>query len=343
MPNSQTPKCTGPLVAVLAYDGLCTFEFGVAFEVFGLSRPEMGRDWYRYAVCGIEPGPFNAAGGLIVNATTDRAVLRKADLIVVPGWRAIDAPVPKPLIADLVRAHARGARIMSLCSGIAVLAACGFLDGRRATTHWRYAASIAARFPRIRLEPDMLYVDEGDVLTAAGSAAGIDLCLHVVRKDYGPEAANSVARRLVVPPHRDGGQAQFIQRPVARERDNARLGPMIDWLRERLDQIHSIKHLAEQAGMSLRTFQRRFEQVTGLPPGEWLIAERIRLAQEHLERDAVVTLEDIAAKCGFGSVETMRHHFRRRAGTTPGVYRKRFSLAARQLATSPHSHATGRK
>ena len=151
MPNSQTPKCTGPLVAVLAYDGLCTFEFGVAFEVFGLSRPEMGRDWYRYAVCGIEPGPFNAAGGLVVNATTDRAVLRKADLIVVPGWRAIDAPVPKPLIADLVRAHARGARIMSLCSGIAVLAACGFLDGRRATTHWRYAASIAARFPRIRL------------------------------------------------------------------------------------------------------------------------------------------------------------------------------------------------
>ncbi|MES2195378.1 MAG: transcriptional regulator FtrA [Pseudomonadota bacterium] len=343
MPNSPTPKSTGPLVAVLAYDGLCTFEFGVAFEVFGLSRPEMGRDWYRYAVCGIEPGPFNAAGGLVVNASSDRSVLRKADLIVVPGWRAIDAPVPKPLIADLVRAHARGARIMSLCSGIAVLAACGFLDGRRATTHWRYVGSIAARFPRISLEPDMLYVDEGDVLTAAGSAAGIDLCLHVVRKDFGPEAANSVARRLVVPPHRDGGQAQFIQRPVARERDNARLGPMIDWLRARLDQIHSIRHLAAQAGMSLRTFQRRFEQVTGLPPGEWLIAERIRLAQEHLERDAAVTLEDIAAKCGFGSLETMRHHFRRRAGTTPAVYRKRFSLAARQLAVSPRSRATGRK
>lgn len=343
MPNSDSPKWTGPLVAVLAYDGLCTFEFGVAFEVFGLSRPEMGRDWYRYAVCSIEPGPFNAAGGLVVNATSDRSVLRKADLIVVPGWRAIDAPVPNPLIADLVRAHARGARVMSLCSGITVLAACGFLDGRRATTHWRYVDSIADRFPRIRLEPDMLYVDEGDVLTAAGSAAGIDLCLHVVRKDFGPEAANCVARRLVVPPHRDGGQAQFIQRPVARERDNARLGPMIDWLRARLDQIHSIRHLAAQAGMSLRTFQRRFEQVTGLPPGEWLIAERIRLAQEHLERDAAATLEDIAAKCGFGSLETMRHHFRRRAGTTPAVYRKRFSLAARQLAISPRSHATGRK
>ena len=152
------------------------------------------------------------------------------------------------------------------------------------TTHWRYVESIAARFPRIRLEPDMLYVDQRDVLTAAGSAAGIDLCLHVVRKDFGPEAANSVARRLVVPPHREGGQAQFIQRPVARERDNARLGPMIDWLRERLDQTHSIKHLSAHAGMSLRTFQRRFEQVTGLPPGEWLIAERIRLAQERRRR-----------------------------------------------------------
>ena len=329
MPKRAASTTSGPLVAVLAYDGLCTFEFGVACEVFGLARPEMGGAWYRYSVCGIEPGPLRAAGGLVVTANAGRGVLRTADLIVVPGWRAIDAPVPAGLIVDLVRAHARGARIMSLCSGIAVLAACGFLDGRRATTHWRYAPSIASRFPAIRLDPDRLYVDEGDVLTAAGSAAGIDLCLHVVRKDFGPEAANSVARRLVVPPHREGGQAQYIQRPVLPERDNARLGPLIDALRKRLDERHSVRRLADKAGMSLRTFQRRFEEVTGLPPGEWLIAERVRLAQEHLEKSVTASLEDVAAASGFGSLEAMRHHFRRRAGTTPRAYRERFFLGSR--------------
>jgi len=329
MPKRPAFRTSGPLVAVLAYDGLCTFEFGVAYEVFGLPRPEMGQSWYRYTVCGIEPGPLRAAGGLVVNAVAGRGVLRRADLIVVPGWRGIEAPVPAGLIADLTHAHARGARIMSLCSGIAVLAACGFLDGRRATTHWRYASSIAARFPSIRLEPDRLYVDEGDVLTAAGSAAGIDLCLHVVRKDFGPEAANSVARRLVVPPHREGGQAQYIQRPVLLERDNARLGPLLDWLRTRLDEPHSVRRLADRAGMSVRTLQRRFEEVTGLPPGEWLIAERVRLAQEHLERSATASLQDIAATSGFGSLEAMRHHFRRRTGTTPHAYRERFLLGSR--------------
>lgn len=316
---------SGPLVAVLAYDGLCTFEFGVAYEIFGLTRPEMGDGWYRYEVCGIEPGPLRAAGGLIAEPTADRRILRKADLIVVPGWRGIDAPVPADLIADLKRAHVRGARIMSLCSGIAVLAACGLLNGRRATTHWRYTQSIEDRYPDIEVEPNMLYVDEGDVLTAAGSAAGIDLCLHVVRRDFGPEAANNVARRLVVPPHRDGGQAQFIQRPIPRERESARIGPMIDWLRQRLNETHQVKRLAEQAGMSIRTFQRRFEEATGLPPGEWVVAERVRLAQEYLEKDSRATLDDVAAICGFGSLATMRHHFRRRTGTSPGAYRQRFA------------------
>jgi len=327
MPNLKTVQPRGPLVAVLAYDGLCTFEFGVAYEAFGLPRPEMGADWYRYTVCAVEPGPLRAAGGIVVNAAPGREVLRKAALIVVPGWRGIDAPVPASLIALLRKAHARGARIMSLCSGIAVLAACGFLDGRRATTHWRYCESIQTRYPAIRLEPNLLYVDEGDVLTAAGSAAGIDLCLHVIRKDFGPEAANSVARRLVVPPHREGGQAQFIQRPVLPQRKNVGLGSIIDWLRTRLDHPHSIKRLADKAGMSVRTFQRRFEEATGLPPGEWLIAERVRLAQEHLEKQSAATLDDVAVTCGFGSLETMRHHFRRRTGTTPAAYRQRFSLA----------------
>lgn len=207
----RSPTTSGPLVAVLAYDGLCTFEFGIASEVFGLSRPELGENWYRYSICGIEKGPLRAAGGLLINPSAGRSVLNKADLIVVPGWRAIDAPVPPGLVADLQRAHRRGARIMSLCSGINVLAESGLLDGKRATTHWRYIDSVRSRFPSIRLEPDMIYVDEGDVLTAAGSAAGIDLCLHVVRKQFGSKVANTVARRLVVPPHREGGQAQFIE------------------------------------------------------------------------------------------------------------------------------------
>lgn len=322
MPNPVPPG--GPLVAVLVYDGLCTFEFGVAYEVFGLPRPEIGEGWYRYVTAAIEPGPLCAAGGLMVGASAGLEVLAQADLIVVPGWRGIDAPVPAELLAHLQAAHARGARVMSLCSGIAVLAACGFLDGRAATTHWRYAEAIGARYPAIRLDPDRLYVDLGDVLTAAGSAAGIDLCLHVVRRDFGPDIANAVARRLVVPPHRDGGQAQFIERPMPREREAARLGPLIDWMRQNLGQPHRIETIAARSGMSQRTFQRRFEETTGLPPGEWLVVERLRLAREQLERNRDVTLDDIAAECGFGSLETMRHHFRKRMGVSPAAYRARF-------------------
>ena len=325
MPKLPVPKTTGPLVVVLAYDGLCTFEFGIASEVFGLPRPEMGPSWYRYSVCAIEDGPLRAAGGLIVNATVGQRVLRRADLIVVPGWRGIDAPVPPNLVRELIRAHKRGARLISLCSGIAVLAATGLLDGRKATTHWRYASSIMSRYPAIRLEADMLYVDQDDVLTAAGSAAGIDLCLHVVRKEFGPEAANSVARRLVVPPHREGGQAQFIQRPVLEAHENSRFGALIDWLRAHLDKPHSIKGLAHKAGMSIRTFQRRFQEATGASPGDWLITERVRLAQEHLERNAQASPKAIADACGFGSLQSMRHHFRKRIGVFPTAYQRRFS------------------
>ena len=323
----KTPafKTKGPLVVVLAYDGLCTFEFGIASEVFGLERPELGEQWYRYSVCGVEEGPLRAAGGLVVQPSSGRAVLKRADVVVVPGWRGIDAPVPKDLIADLQRAHRRGARIMSLCSGINVLAAAGLLDGRRATTHWRYFESVQRRYPSIHLQADVLYVDDGDVLTAAGSAAGIDLCLHVVRKEFGSKVANTVARRLVVPPHREGGQAQFVERPVAVEHEGARLGGLLDWVRRNLDKPHSIASLADKCGMSARTFQRRFRQATGVAPGEWLVIERVRLAQEQLERTGRRSLARIAERCGFGSVETMRHHFRSKAGISPASYRKRFA------------------
>lgn len=325
MPRPRSSSPTGPLVAVLAYDGLCTFEFAIAYEIFGLPRPEMGSDWYRYAVCAIEDGPLRAAGGLIIAATAGRRLLAKADIIIVPGWRGIDAPVPDALVKDLVRAHARGARLMSLCSGIAVLAATGLLEGRKATTHWRYASSIRSRYPGIRLEPDMLYVDERDVLTAAGSAAGIDLCLHVIRKEYGAGAANNVARRLVVPPHREGGQVQFVQRPVLKQHENSRFGALVDWLRAHLGEAHSVEMLARRAGMSERTFQRKFQEATGLPPGAWLISERVRLAQEHLEQRPDAPLQDVAGACGFGSLETMRHHFRRKTGIAPTRYQRQFS------------------
>ncbi|MGM4911342.1 transcriptional regulator FtrA [Rhizobium sp. 768_B6_N1_8] len=326
MPKSDARKTRGPHVVALAYDGLCTFEFGIAYEVFGLSRPEMGEGWYRFSVAGIEAGPLRAAGGLTVAVDRGLELLDEADLIIAPGWRAIDAPVPEALIAALRAAHERGARVMSLCSGVAVLAAAGLLAGRRATTHWRYIASIAERYPDIALDADVLYMDEGSILTAAGSAAGIDLCLHVVRGDFGPDAANSVARRLVVPPHREGGQAQFIAAPVPEEREGIRLGPLIEWMRERLAEEQPISLLAGKAGMSMRTFQRRFEATTGDSVGEWLLKERLRQARDLLEKELAVSLDDIAIASGFGTLATMRHHFRRRLGTSPSAYRKSFGL-----------------
>jgi AraC family transcriptional regulator, transcriptional activator FtrA len=327
MPKPDAPdiRLTGPLVVAIAYDGLCTFEFGVAAEIFALPRPEMGRGWYRFAVCGVDTGPLRAAGGISVSVDGGMELLGKADLVVVPGWRGILEPVPDRLVHELGEAHRRGARIMSLCSGIVVLCATGLLRGRRATTHWRYLAELSERYPDVALQADVLYVDEGDVLTAAGSAAAIDLCLYVVRKDFGPEAANSVARRLVVPPHRDGGQAQFIETPVLPEREGARFGPLFDWMRERLDQDLTVNELAAKAGMSTRTFQRRFAAATGTAPSAWLLQERLRRARDLLEKGDRRSLDDIAAASGFGSPATMRHHFRERLGTSPAAYRARFN------------------
>jgi AraC family transcriptional activator FtrA len=325
MPNTLT----GPHVVVLAYDGLCTFEFGIAYEVFGLSRPEMGSGWYRYSVCGIEPGPLQAAGGLSVSVDRSLDALAEADLIVVPGWRSIDAEVPDDLVEALRAAHRRGARLISLCSGAAVLAATGLLDGQRATTHWRYVEAISARYPKIRFDADVLYMDEGSILTAAGSAAGIDLCLHVVRGDHGAHAASLVARRLVLPPHREGGQAQFIRSPVPVAREGMRLGPLLEWMREHLREEQTIRFLAARAGMSSRTFQRRFEQTTGESVGEWLLRERLGHARTLLEGGAEMPLDDIAVTSGFGTLATLRHHFRRRLGTSPSAYRKVFKGSAR--------------
>src|SRR5882672_9282324 len=201
-------------VVALAYDRLATFEFGIVVEVFGLPRPEIKVPWYRFEVCALDRGPLRATGGVTIRAGAGLGALSRAGTIIIPGWRDPEERPPEALLTALRAAHARGARLVTICSGVFVLAAAGLLDGRRATTHWRYVERLRSLHPQIRVEPDVLYVDEGSILTSAGSAAGIDLCLHVVRRDYGAEIANQVARRLVMPPHRDGGQAQYVQDPI---------------------------------------------------------------------------------------------------------------------------------
>src|SRR6267154_951341 len=235
-------------LAVLAYDGLCTFEFGIVVELFGLPRKNLGVDWYDFEVCSVERGPIRATGGIVVQARPGLGSLRHAGTIVIPGRRQADEPPPQSVVRALRSAHADGARLVSICSGVFVLAATGLLDGKRATTHWRYAERLVARYPRIQVEADRLYVDEGSILTSAGSAAGIDLCLHIVRRDYGAEVANSVARRLVMPPHRDGGQAQFVAEPL-RERREEGLAPVLAWAQANLARALRVDDLARRAAM----------------------------------------------------------------------------------------------
>ena len=324
MPPGRAAAPPRPLVVAIAYDGLCTFEFGCAVEVFGLPRPELGPGWYRFAVAAAEPGPLRAAGGITVGVDGGLDLLAQAGTVVVPGWRAADAPVPEALCRALRTAHANGARVLSLCSGAFVLAAAGLLDGRQATTHWRYFEALAARHPGLTLVPAVLYVDEGSVLTAAGSAAGLDLCLHLVRRDWGPEVANQVARRLVVPPHRAGGQAQYVQRPMAPERaGGSRLATVLDRVRAALDEHWPVERLAVEAAVSPRALHRRFRDACGVSPGIWLLGERLKRARDLLEGSAL-PIDDVAAACGFGTAATMRHHFRRSMGTSPAAYRSSF-------------------
>ena len=310
-----------PLVAALVYDGIGTFELGIVIEVFGLPRPEQP-DWYRFLVCAIEPGPLRAVGGLTIAAPGGLADLRRADLIIVPGWRAAREPPPARLLDAIRAAHRRGARVASICSGVFVLAAAGLLAGRRATTHWRYTAALAQQYPDICVEPDVLYVDEGSILTSAGSAAGLDLCLHIVRRDRGARVANQVARRLVIPPHREGGQKQFLDRPVPEAGEPA-FAAMFDWARAHLDRAIPVATLARRAHMSLRTFMRRFHAATGTSPGRWLLLARLARARELLETTAL-DIERVTAACGFGSADTLRHHFRRELRTSPSRYRATF-------------------
>jgi AraC family transcriptional regulator, transcriptional activator FtrA len=316
---------TNQLVVAIAYDGLCTFEFGCVVEVFGLPRPEMGDNWYRFAVASSDPTPLRATGGVQVVAEGGLELLAEAGTIIVPGWRSPDAPVPSELCLALRKAQAAGARILSLCSGAFVLAAAQLLDGRQATTHWQYAERLIERYPSVRFVADVLYVDEGDVLTAAGSAAGLDLCLHLVRRDWGPRIANQVARRLVLPAHRQGDQTQYVECPVPRERaSGSRLGRLLDSVRATINQDWPVERLATEAATSVRALHRRFQETVGESPGAWLRSERVARARELLEASSL-PIDDVAAACGFGSAAALRHHFRNSLGCNPTDYRRRFS------------------
>jgi AraC family transcriptional activator FtrA len=317
------PILKGPLVVALVYDGLCTFEFGIAAEVFGLARPEMGEGWYRFASCAIEAGPLRAHGGLTIAADAKIGLIDKADLIIVPGWRGPDAPVPKKLGNRLIAAHARGARLASICSGAFVLAATGLLDGAVATTHWRHAESLRQRFPSIEVDEASLYRSFNRIYTSAGSAAGIDMLIDIVRQDFGAAAANSVARRIVMPAHRNGGQAQFLERPVSL-REGTAIAPLLEIIRSGLVEPWPIARMASQINMSPRTFIRRFVEATGCSPGDWLVNERVHLAKSLLCQHAH-SIEEIAAAAGLGSAEVLRHHFRQRVGISPGEYRAQFN------------------
>lgn len=313
------------LVVALAYDQLCTFEFGCVVEIFALARPELGVDWYRFAVCAEEKGPIRAMGGISVTASHSLALLGRADTIIIPGWRDAAEPPPRNLLRRLQAAHARGARLASICSGVFVLAAAGLLEGRAATTHWRYAKLLQQQYPGIDVHPNALYVDEGQILTSAGSAAGLDMMLHLVRRDHGAKVANTVAQRLVMPPFRLGDQAQFVARPVPSE-DAARLSRLMDWVRAHPAIPHSVDSMARRAAMSARTLQRQFQESTGLSPVAWLTRERVELAKELLECTRK-PMAHVSALAGFGSEESFRRHFRLVAGTTPTAFRKQFGTA----------------
>jgi AraC family transcriptional activator FtrA len=246
-----------------------------------------------------------------------------AGTIVIPGWK-LDEPVPPVLIRALRRAHSDGARLVSICSGVFVLAATGLLDGKRVTAHWRHADRLIARYPNLHVEPDVLYVDEGSILTSAGSTAGIDLGLHIIRLDYGAEIANEIARRLVMPPHRDGGQAQYV-RDSGRSPMEGGLAPVLDWAQRNLTKPLAVEDFARKAAMSPRTFARRFRERTGTTPHQWLTHQRLFAAQRRLETTEE-SIDQIAEAVGMETAATLRQHFNRALGTTPTAYRRRFRL-----------------
>jgi transcriptional regulator GlxA family with amidase domain len=310
-------------VAAVVGAQVAAFELGIACQVYGLDRSDDGLPCYDFAVCAPRPGLVPTTSGYDIHVAHGLERLATADLVVVPAWPELDAPVSPGLVAALTGAVARGAQVLSVCTGAFLLAAAGLLDGRRATTHWQFADRLAARHPRVGVDRDVLYVEDGPVLTSAGAAAGIDACLHLVRREHGAATANALARRMVVAPHRVGGQAQYVETPVPRLHADTGLAGLLDWARANLDRPLPVATLAARALMSPRTFARRFQEATGTTPHRWLLEQRLLRAEELLE-STELPVDAVAVRSGLGSADTLRHHFAIRRGIGPTAYRHTF-------------------
>lgn len=316
-------------VAALIFDPVSTFETGVACEVYGLDRSDMGVPQYRFLTCSPDPMPLRTKdGGFHVHTDHGLAALRKADIVIVPGWAHVDREVSADVCVALRRVWERGGKVVSFCSGAFVLAAAGLLDGRRAATHWMYADLLAERFPAVDVDASVLYVDDGSgVYTSAGTAAAVDLCLHLVRQEHGAAVANVIARRMVMPPHREGGQAQYAEAPPVQVEEHDLFTQSLSWAASNLNEDLTVERWAAKAGQSPRTFARHFRQRLGTTPLQWLLHQRVIAAQQLLETTAL-PIEHVASHCGFGTAATLRQHFARVTGTSPQAYRRTFQTAS---------------
>lgn len=329
--GSPFPHPSPHRVSILVLETVVPFDLGVPCQVFGWGREDFGAVRYQAAVCAAVSGKVRTSAGFLLEAPYGLEALREADTVVVVGIADLNIAIPPTICAALREAAVRGARVASICTGAFVLAEAGLLDGRRAATHWEDAPLLADRYPAVRVDADVLYMDEGQVLTSAGIAAGIDLCLQMVRHDHGAEVANAVARRLVVPPHRSGGQTQYAQRPMPLAAGGG-LEATREWMLQHVSEQLTLDQLAAHARMTRRTFTRRFREETGSSPLQWLIHQRILLAQRRLEGTGD-SMERIAAQCGFGSALVLRNHFRRALSTTPTAYRLAFRGQADRAPT----------
>ncbi|MER8956385.1 helix-turn-helix domain-containing protein [Mesorhizobium sp. M0833] len=320
---------TDPAVAAIAFDGISPFHLSVPCLVFGADRTRLGLPRFDFRVCAIEDGPIRTDAGLTISVPHGLSALDDADIVIVPSWKDLGSSPPAALIDALLGAHERGALIVGLCLGTFAVAATGLLSGRRAATHWAYADQLQELYPDILVEPEVLYIDNGDVVTSAGVAAGLDCCLHVVRARYGAEAALRLARQIVLSPHRQGGQAQFIERPIARTGNADRFTQALEAVRKTLGEPHSLDSVAGHAGLTRRTFTRRFQKTIGTSFGDWLTDQRVQLAQRLLEATEK-SMDTVAFEAGFGSATSLRQHFAARLRTSPAQYRREFSKSAQE-------------
>lgn len=314
-------------IAVIAYDQISLTELALAYHVFAYPYAGIDRR-YRFLVCAGEAQPLCTGPGVTISCDHGLEAVPTADLVLVPAWRDVDEQPPEPMLAAIRQARRNGAELLSICTGTFVLAAAGVLDGRRATTHWMHVAQLQQRYPRVTVLADALYVDDGDILTSAGTASGVDLCLHLVRRDHGAELANEIGRRMIVPPHRDGGQLQYIETPIRPTQLDSPIAPVLDYALQHLEAPLTVEQLASRSHMSGRTFARRFKQTTGATPLQWLLHQRVLQARRLLEQSER-PVEQIGRDSGLGSPANFRAQFRRIVGTTPSAYRRTFRTRER--------------